>query len=153
MLDCQCNSCWVPHQSRKCSFLGYFWRFLANLGHFCGRGALLWSGDTILSPTRLNKYCLKKKKIQDTQITSCGLAHRKVDNFWPICDVFWPILTNVVAREVNRWLTDTIQNHRVIIQDYLMIKESLMTHETHVDASQRAFFSVLWLFFEFLAPF
>ena len=34
-----------------------------------------------------------------------------------------------------------------------MVKESLMNNETHVDASQKSKFPLLWLFWEFLAPF
>ena len=48
----QGNSCQVSHQSRKWSFLHYFWHVLVKLGHLYGLGVTLWSGHPLLAPAR-----------------------------------------------------------------------------------------------------
>ena len=148
VVDGPCNSCWVPKQSRNSSFLGYFWRFWANFGYFCGRGETLWPEDIILCSEILNTCYLKKIKVFITCKQPLEASHRENSKVFGQFVTFFGSCWPFFAREVNWWLADTIQSHRIIIQDYLMIKESLTTNETHVDASQRANSSVLWLFLE-----
>ena len=45
-----------------CYFRGAFRRFLDNSGNFCGRGATLWCGNSLLSPNEFTLGDLMKIK-------------------------------------------------------------------------------------------
>ena len=66
---------------------------MVNLGNFCDEGALLRSGDTILSPPRLNAEYQKEKDIHDTQMI-CKYNTKSRNNHPELSMIKESLLTN-----------------------------------------------------------
>ena len=49
-----------PQTKQELHFLGYRWRFWANVGYLCDQGESWWSEDTILCSEIFNKHALVK---------------------------------------------------------------------------------------------
>ena len=71
------QSGWLPIQhlmgpltEQSINFLGWIWAFFANSGHFCGKGASLWSVHSLLSPKTPTWDQLLKIEVMEAGVTS-----------------------------------------------------------------------------------
>ena len=59
-----------PSSEQKVSFLGNFWRFFDNWGHFCGQGANLWGDITLMCPKKHTQGHSMKPEWLVTNVTA-----------------------------------------------------------------------------------